>query len=192
MNIMNGLRSFVFYLKGEALDTRGKVYRRGDLFASNMLTLQHRLLSLILPSDDDTQRKVNILRLGCTLCIAEIRRLFGIMGVLSFNQVAKLRGLLEEQTHGWEPFPLLRAWVLAMGAIESRGDDRAWFFAELEKSKTELGIGSWECLEDKLRQILWYDEVHDLMFLELRNGVEPVSMSGHLLGGSLFGGYRPL
>lgn len=193
MNIMNELRSFMSYLKNsEARDPRGKVYRRGELFASNMLTLQHRLQSLISLSDDDAEQKVNIMRLGCTLCMAEIRRLFGIMGVLSFNQTAKLRGLLEEQTHGWEPFALLKAWVLAMGALESQGGDRAWFFAELEKAKMELGVDSWESLEEKFRQILWYDVVHDQMFWELRNGVEPVSAGGHLLGGSRFGGYRPL
>jgi hypothetical protein len=190
--MMNDMRSAMVYLLGEVRRTEGQAYGRGVLAASHILPLQHRLLSLISPKDNDAQQKVDILRLGCTLFIAEVRRLFGIPGVLSSIQTEKLRGLLEVQTHGWEPFALLKTWVLAMGAMESREDDRAWFFAELEKSKTELGVDSWECLQAKFRQILWYDDVHDQIFLELCNGVEPVDTADQLLGGSRFGGYRPL
>ncbi|KIM95836.1 hypothetical protein OIDMADRAFT_59618 [Oidiodendron maius Zn] len=192
MTIMDDIRSFMFYLKGEVQRTRGNVYCSGELFASNILPLQHRLLSLVSPSNDNAQRKVDILRLGCTLCIAEIRRLFGIMGVISSHQAAKLRALLEKKTQDWEPFALLKTWVLAMGAMESRGCDREWFFAELGKSRAEVGVGRWECLPDKFRQILWFDDVHDQMFLELCNGVDPFIAVDHFLGGSRFGGYGPL
>jgi hypothetical protein len=193
INIMNDIRSFTTYLQLEVRRSQGGAYSRGELAASNILPIQHRLLNLIVPDDDSSaQQKVEIMRIGCTLFIAEVRRLFGIMGVLSSIQTAKLRGLLEAQSRGWERMKLLRAWALTMGAMESRGEDRAWFFDELKKEKVGLGIGEWEGLQDGFREILWYEDVHDQMFLELCNGVEPVAIEGHLLGGSRFGGYRPL
>jgi hypothetical protein len=190
---MNGIRSFLAYLKVEADRTNGNAYTRGELAASNLLPLQHRLLSLISPNENDAQRKVNILRLGCTLFFAEIRRLFGIMGVFSSIHTKKLRGYLEEEMPcGWGSLEILRAWVLAMGAMESRGDDRTWFFSELERSKAQLGMSSWEDLKQLFRQILWYDDVQDQMFLELYTGIELVNLTDNFLGGSRFGGYRPL
>lgn len=189
---MNDLRCFMAYLKTEVLLTKGMIFRNGEVAASNLLPLQHRLLSLISPNENELQRKVNILRLGCTLFMAEIRRLFGIMGILSGIHTEKLRRYMEEQMRGWGSLEILRAWVLAMGAMESRGDDRIWFFGELVKSKAELNVSSWDSLKEGFRQILWYDDVNDQVFLEVCAGVEPVVAESHVLGGSRFGGYRPL
>lgn len=192
MNIMRDMHSVVFQLKEEVLHTRGMAYRCGELAASNILPLQHRLLNLISAITDEAQQKLDILRLGCILFFAEPRRLFGIMGVVSSTQTGKLRGLLKQQRDGWRPFALLKAWVLAMGAMESRSSEREWFFTELTKSKVELGFHTWKDLQGKFQEILWYDEVHTPMFEELCNGIEPEDWSGKLLGGSRFGGYRPL
>jgi hypothetical protein len=192
MHIMNDLRSFIVYLKYEVKRTQGGAYSRGHLAASNILPIHHRLLNLISPDKDDGQMMVEILRIACTLFLAEVRRLFGIMGVHSSTQTDKLCAALEERPYGWEPFMLLKAWVLAVGGMESRGDGRRWFLAELEKTKIELGVGSWEELMEMFRAILWYEEVHDQMFMEFCNGIEPAPQEGHLLGGSRFGGYRPL
>lgn len=192
MHIMNELRSFIVYLGSEVRRTQGATYSRGHLAASNILPTQHRLLNLTSPGEVDGQPMVEILRLACFLFMAEVRRLFGIMGVLSSVQMDKLRAALEEHTYGWEPFMILKAWVLAVGGMESRGSVRIWFLAELEKAKVELGVGSWKELMGMFRDILWYEEVHDQMFIEFCNGVEPAPQEGHFLGGSRFGGYRPL
>jgi hypothetical protein len=192
MHIMNDLRSFLVYLKYEAKRTQGGAYSRGHLAASNILPIQYRLLNLLAPDEVDGQQMVEILRVACSLFLSEIRRLFGIMGVLSSVLTDKLRAALEQQPYGWEPFMLLKAWVLAVGGLESRGDDRRWFLAELEKAKIELGVRSWEELMEMFRDILWYEEVHDQMFMDFCNGIEQVPLGGHLLGGSRFGGYRPL
>lgn len=192
MNIMNDLRSFMGYLQHEASKTNGKVYSRGEIAASNILPIQHHILNLKPLGDSEAEQKAEALRGACTICMAEVRRLFGIMGVETGIHTSKLRARMEEQAGYWEQFTLLQAWIFAMGAMESRGEDRAYFFAELEKSRTKLGIGSWEELQEKFRQILWYGEVHDQIFVELCNGIEPVVVEDHLLAGNRFGGYRPL
>lgn len=169
---MNDMRSFVSYLGVEVTRTRGVVYSSGEIAISNILPIQHRLLSLVSPSTDDAQQKLDILRLGCILFFADIRRLFGILRVACFVKIVKLRPLLEQQKDGWGSFAILRAWVLAMAAIESSGAEQEWFFAELKKSKADLGICTWEDMEDKFREILWYDIVHTRRFAAVCDGID--------------------
>jgi hypothetical protein len=185
MNIMSDMRSFISYLKAEIIRTQGTVYRSGEIAVSNVLPIQHRLLSLVSASTDDAQQKLDIVRLGCILFFADIRRLFGVSSISSSIKTTRLRVLLEQQTEGWEPFAILRAWVLAMAAMESHGADRAWFFAELVKSKTELGICSWEDMQGQFREIMWYNDVHDRMFANVCSGVDSVDTTvTRLLRGS--------
>ena len=117
--------------------------------------------------------------------------MFGIVGVISFTHTRKLRVLLESQTKSWEEFGVLRAWVLAMGAMESTRQNRAWFFGELQTEQTVLGFNTLEELEARFREVLWFDKVHCPMYRELCSGHEYDS-SQHVLGGSRFGGYRSL
>ena len=193
MNIMSDIRSFIYHLKAEVLRTRGEIYSDNAVAASNILPLQHRLLCLVTAAVDEGERKVDILRLGCILFLAEVRRLFGIMGVRSSLHTRKLRQLLEQNEDSWETTALLKAWVLAMGAMESFKDEREWFVAKLRVLKLELGFDTWEDLQRSLQDILWYDDVHNTLMRELRSGVGvDDKYTNHVLGGSRFGGYRPL
>jgi hypothetical protein len=93
------------------------------------------------------------------------------MGVVSTLQSRKLKSFLE-MSGEWEELGLLRTWCLAMGGMESQGPLRVWFIDELKKAIEGLGMESWEETEGHLREILWFDDVHSLMFHDLHSGEE--------------------
>ena len=75
-----------------------------------------------------------------------------------------------------------------MGAMESWGSERAWFWGEMEKER----LGSWEEVERGLKGLLWYEDVHTPMFMEVYRGSEGLPLlANHVLGGSRSGGHRP-
>jgi hypothetical protein len=188
---MNDLRSFTTLLYDRDASTKGKIFSDGAFAASNLLPFLHRLLTLSAKGPTTSQNHHEILRLGCILFLAEIRRMFGIVGIISSTHTRKLRVLLESQTKSWEELGVLRAWVLAIGAMESTRQNRAWFFGELQTEQTVLGFNTLEELEARFREVLWFDKVHCPMYRELCSGHEYDS-SQHVLGGSRFGGYRSL
>jgi hypothetical protein len=193
MNIMDDIRSYSDLLKREVTRTKGAVYSDGAFAAYSILPLLHRILILSSDSTDDHSQKSDIVRLGCILYFAEIRRLFGIMGIIPSRQTKKLRSLLEKYDNDWGSLEVLKAWVLAMASMESDSTNRDWFFRQLRLSKDRLGIGTWEEMERKFKDILWYDDVHISMFREVLSGVENAPHPGRLrFGGSRFGGYRPI
>jgi len=192
MDIMDDMRAFTAMLKLKVMQTNGGVYSDGGFAAFRLLPLLHRLLSLSPKITDASQQQCLILRLACILYFAEIRRLFGIMGIVSTTQLQKLQSLLKGNIGSWGELELLRAWALAMGAMESRGAEREWYMVELEASRLRMEIHTWDELRDQFREISWYEDAHTPMFREAveREVVEEPAMS--ILGGSRFGGYRPL
>ena len=78
-------------------------------------------------------------------------------------------------------------WCLAMGGMESTGEDREWFLNELEQQKRELGSKSWDVVLGVLREVIWFEDVHTVIFWEVCVRVEPIHGSDDYLGGSRFG-----
>jgi len=194
LQILQDLLTFSTHLAQQAPLTNGRahgLYSDGYFAASHLLPIQHRLSSLASEVVDTENQNGDILqavRVSCILYTAEIRRLFGIMGVFSDLHISKLRSHIENSSFDWRELNILRTWCLAMGAMESRGSERAWFLEELEKER----VGSWDEVEGELRGLLWYEDVHTPMFREVYRGFEgPPPPTNHVLGGSRFGGYRP-
>ena len=196
MNIMDDLLVFSDHLAKEVIRTNGKVYRDGVFAAMEILPLLHRLLSLSGAAVNITERESIVLqacRLASILYLAEIRRLFGVMGIVSEFQTEKLRNILESSADDWNDFGLLKMWCLAMGAMESSGSLRNWYIIVLVKEGEKLGIRGWDEIERQLRGVLWYEHVHTPIFRGLYDGSgNCFRRDNHLLGGSRFGGYRPI
>jgi hypothetical protein len=186
-SILQDLLTFSTQLTQQVRLTNGATYSDGYFAASHHMPLIHRLSG---PSSAAGDPVLEAVRLSCIMYTAEIRRLFGIMGIFCDTHVAKLRTCLSNNSADWGDLQLLRVWCLAMGAMESRGDERAWFFAELEKERWD----SWEEMLEQLKEILWYEDVHTPLLMEVYNGFDGavVRSSSHMLGGSRFGGHRPL
>jgi hypothetical protein len=169
---MNALQCLIARFKTQVHVTRGAIFRDGIFAGSYILPLQNRLVSLSAPAtevSDSISAKMHAIRLACILFLAEIRRALGIMGVVSTLQVRKLRCFLE-MSGPWEDLSVLRMWCLAMGGMESLpGPLKEWFARELESERTRLGMG-WKNVENILREVLWYDDVHHEMFLDLVDG----------------------
>jgi hypothetical protein len=192
MNIIDDIRSYCHTLSKLVAKTNSEIYKDGSNAAFSILPLLHRLLSLKTDSTEDQCQKMNMVRLGCILYFAEIRRLFGIMGIIHTHTTQKLRLLSEKQTGDWGSLEILKAWALAMAAIECGGAERKWFFEQLEISRNRLGISDWLEMERQFEEILWYGDVHSTLFGEVISGVGEVIRGYGELSGSRFGGYRPL
>jgi hypothetical protein len=172
MDVLNGVQRFNAYFKTQILVTDEEIFRDGGFAASFILPLQHRLLSLsahAVDVEDNVSAMVQAIRLACILYLAEIRRSFGVMGVVSTLQSRKLKSFLEISGE-WEELGLLKAWCLAMGGMESLGPLRVWFVEELQKAIKGLGLESWQEAEGQLREVLWFDDVHSPLFRELHTG----------------------
>jgi hypothetical protein len=143
LRILQDLLTFSIHLSQQVLLTNGNAYSDGYFAASHLLPIQHRLSSLaseVVDTEDEEDNIVQAVRLSCILYTAEIRRLFGIMGIFSDLHLSKLRTHIENSSPNWGELSILRTWCLAMGAMENRGSKRAWFLGELEKER----VGSWE------------------------------------------------
>jgi hypothetical protein len=162
INIMDELSRLAAFLKVETIRTHGRIYQEAQFAASHVNPILHRLLSLSLSTTTETasnttthHNEIDIsdspavlqeaTRLAAILYLAEIRRNFGILPVVSTIQLSKLQSLLsrssshfslhhppnmthQASTSPWTPFPALHLWVIAMGVVESRGaQQRAWF-----------------------------------------------------------------
>ncbi|KAH8593676.1 hypothetical protein B0O99DRAFT_208169 [Bisporella sp. PMI_857] len=171
IDIMNDMRSYSYCLSQEVERTRGGIYRE-DALASTLLPLLHHLLSLSVNGASPVQQRLNIIRLSCILFLAGIRRLFAIMGVFCKLQVSKLKDYLKLQPGDWGSLEPLKAWCLAMGAMEAIGVTREWYMDELEASRARLGINTWEEMLEKFRGILWYEPTHTRTFRDICDGID--------------------
>jgi len=186
-SILQDLLTFNTHLAQQVHLTNSVIYSNGYFAASHLMPIIYRLAGTSSAEGDPILEAV---RLSCILYTAEIRRLFGIMGIFCHTHIAKLRVCLSNNSDDWGELQTLKIWCLAMGAMESRGPERAWFLGELEKERE----GTWEEMKEQLKGILWYEDVHGTLFEEVYNGFDGTfaQRSSHLLGGSRFGGHRPL
>jgi hypothetical protein len=103
--MMRGLSRFSSHLKVEARGTNRKIYSDGEFATGYLYALLHKCLSLPRHNPDVDEYDDAILqayRLACTLFQADIRRLFGINGVISGIQTERLRYYLEISVGHWE------------------------------------------------------------------------------------------
>lgn len=192
INIMGDIRSYSHNLEKEVIRSKSEIYKRGAVAAYGILPLLHRLLNLKTESTDDQHQKMNIVRLGCILYFAEIRRLFGIMGIMHSQHIKNLRSLLEFQADDWGALEILKAWVLTMASMECTGAERKWFYQKLQISRNRLGVNDWQEMERQFKEVLWYGIIHSTIFGEVVSGVDNTIHDHRVLHGSRFGGYRPL
>lgn len=122
---------------------------------------------------------VQACRLACILYFAEIRRSFGIMGVVSTLQIRKLKAFLDMSSETWGGLGLLRMWCLTLGAIESTGPLRVWYIEELKRAIEKLGVEFWDEAEEQLREVLWFEDVHSPMFHDSQSGEGSIRGTGY-------------
>jgi hypothetical protein len=157
--------------------------------------LLHRCLSLPRYNADVDETDGAILqacRLACTLFLAEIKRIFGLNAVHCRLQTQKLRKYLECSKGRWGELQLLRLWCLAMGGIESIGPLRDWYANELRDEGVTMGLYSWKQVEGEVKSLLWFDECHTLLFVELGLGVKWTSGLNAIGGRSYTSFHSPL
>ena len=109
--------------------------------------------SLCLQAVIDTEELGSIMR--------EIRRQFGVYPVLMQIHMSKLKGLLQSSGISWRCFTPLKLWVVVMALIEAKAsEDKAWFASQISVLTKELNLTSGESLEDLLKGLFWYPQIH--------------------------------
>jgi hypothetical protein len=182
-----------------AMESKGKFTSRFTILrlfsfgTGHLFPLLHRVLSLagdamVAPPDD-----LNILqacRLGCALYLAEIRRLFGINGVISTLQTKKLKHYLQASTENWESLGLMKIWCLAMGGMEADEENlRGWFSDQIQKEGSLMGWKTIEDLQKQMEGMLWFPSVHGPALGRLYQGPDYISSSRE--EPQLFGKWKP-
>lgn len=167
-----------------------KVFRFGTGY---LFPLIHRVLSLagdaiVAPPDD-----LNVLqacRLGSTLYLAEIRRLFGINGVITTLQTKKLKHYVQASTGNWDNLGLMKLWCLAMGGMEAEEEElRNWYSEQIRKEGSLMGWNTVDDIQRQMEGMLWFPEVHSPALGRLYQGPDYVSSSTE--EPKLFGKWKP-
>lgn len=56
---------------------------------------------------------------------------------------------------------------MTMGGLESEGCLREWFARELRQEGEVMGLRSWKEIESEVREVLWFEDCHAPVFVEL-------------------------
>jgi hypothetical protein len=192
---MRAISRFSSHLKAEAINTKRRVFSDGDFGTAYLFPLIHKCLSLPRYNEDLDEKDGAILqacRLACALFLAEIKRMFGINAVNSGLQTQKLRTYLANSKGHWGDLQPLKLWCLAMGGVESLGSLQVWYEHELREEGANMRLDSWEEVENKVKAILWFDECHTPLLVELGLGIKGVSGLNALGGRSYASHNSPL
>ncbi|KUJ08478.1 uncharacterized protein LY89DRAFT_724952 [Mollisia scopiformis] len=178
--LIGDLLRFNNHLKREMERTDGRILSNGDFATGYLFPLLHRTLSLagdaIIAAPDD----LNVLqacRIGCTLYLAEIRRLFGICGVITSLQTQKLQHYLRSSIANWKGLGLLKLWCLAMGGMEAVGDLKGWYAEEIKREASLMGWATPRQLEMQMEGMLWFPKAHGPAFWVLCRGQGHVAVA---------------
>ena len=83
------------------------------------------------------------------------------------NYAGRIPGLLRVSEVDWSGLEDLELWVLVLGALHERGDDREWLFVQISQRMTRQRL-HWQEMMRRVKGILWVDET----FSELANKLE--------------------
>jgi len=75
-----------------------------------------------------------------------------------------------------------------MGRIKNSGPLKASYIQKLRDEGANIGFCSWQDLESELKELLWFEEVHAPMFVELGLGMAESRLNS--LGGGAYSFYH--
>lgn len=164
--LIDDLHVFTSLLKAEDAWLTGQIWtdRTISRLQVNHVVKQALCLQAVVDLEDTGSVIREAFRLGVLLCLAEIRRQFGVYPVIMRTQLLKLTALLTDSDASWGVFLPLKIWVVVMALIESTDDrDKRWFAHSFNELAQELGLRNREAVEDLLGQLFWYPELHSVL-----------------------------
>jgi hypothetical protein len=112
-----------------------------------------------------------MLRIGSLLYLVPVWRKYGVIPVRSDALIRKLIALWSKNLKKWEKLWLLEAWVLVMGAMESKACERQFFVQELGKLAGINSIPVSEVLR-QAKNVMWIQDVFDKSELSLQDELD--------------------
>jgi hypothetical protein len=131
-------------------------------FVEDTYQIQYQLILLSSTPviDMETQCLEEALRMAGLLYMKETLREYPLAVLGSINLVRRLKEALVEISEN-ERFGPMLMWLFFMGAIPSKkGQDRAWFTAQLVKLAMKMGIDTWEEVKSVLQSVVFIDRIH--------------------------------
>lgn len=108
-------------------------------------------------------------RLGLCFFNTRARRIFGIAPLVVDVYVDRLLHLLRGSNDGdWGILEGFRIWVLVLGVLEAREERRSELVVFLRGLLRRMGIVSHEVLFDRLKGVIWVDELDGVVFWDLK------------------------
>ncbi|KAH8594617.1 fungal-specific transcription factor domain-containing protein [Bisporella sp. PMI_857] len=159
-------------LKAELLVAGQNVYGDGAWCWNNIYPLAHKVYSYRAPLDIDDEASIvkECCRLSLCIFLTHVRAEFGMSPAsldIYVDQLLPLLGDKGFQLPYGEVFQGFRLWVLAMGAMEGRGETRIEVIKILKGELDVAGITTHIDLEAKLMEIIWVGRVNGKRFWEL-------------------------
>lgn len=131
---------------------------------SNFLVAAHRLLSMprfgvhdVVGSSSGHVALTEALRLALLLfMLGPISKMAG-NHEWEWNYSGRIPSLLKAAEVDWSRLEDLELWVVVLGALHERGDDREWLVARISQRMKGLRL-DWRGMIQILRRIVWIDE----------------------------------
>ena len=178
LSVLEDIAKFSSYISNAALQSSGSIYKNFEFSFQNLIPLLHRLLDLSvarIDMDHVGNMMQEAVRLGCLLYMAGIKRIFGFISRTPKTISHKIYVVLQRGVEDWAGFEILYLWCLAMGAMESFGEDKRWFLSTLKNELNAHGRATLEEGLDVLRSFIWFEEAHTPLYLQT---VRSISRSG--------------
>ncbi|KAL2072124.1 hypothetical protein VTL71DRAFT_11467 [Oculimacula yallundae] len=108
-----------------------------------------------------------VLRIGALLFVAETPREFPCAAVGPGRLVKRLRELVirVQMWNGREAGLVL--WLLFVGGMAARGEDRVWFIEQIERLGGRIGVVRWGEVKGVLEGLWWVERIHEKPCREL-------------------------
>ena len=112
------------------------------------------------------------LRVGALLYMQTTMQEFPVSALGSRRLVQRLKETITKfhvNDSGQENFLV---WLLFVGGVEAKDDDRTWFVKRLREVLNRLGCGLWKETREILERLWWVRQIHEKRFIKLWEEVE--------------------
>jgi hypothetical protein len=150
-NVVTGIPEQVSMLK--------RTYALRYEFLSHLFDIPN-ILDEFVPMRNDKLLE-DVLRAGALLYMQTTLQEFPLAAIGSLNLVQRLKTLVMGVRINNSKEGRLVVWLLVVGGLEAKNEDRAWFVIQLEKLLSRLKIATWEEVKKALEGLWWIGKVHD-------------------------------
>jgi hypothetical protein len=108
---------------------------------------------------DETNFANESCRLGASILLSKIRRLFGARLVFTVVETERLRTLLQIYGEEWKAFKTMLLWTAILAALETDNEHRLWFCDIIGNTAKPMSLQGWDEIIVHASDLLWVGDV---------------------------------